>query len=330
MRVRARAVGGLAGLVVWCLALGPAAVAEADARKLLTVQGQEITEASGLAASVRHRGVLYTHNDSGGTPRIFAIGPDGATRATFTVAGAQARDWEGMAIGRDEQGRPALFVADIGDNLGGAWPFVTVYRVPEPTRLRDQTLRATAFRLKYKDGPRNAEAVLINPRSNQLYVASKLFSGSLYRAPLRLRTDRYNVLTKVADAPPLATDGAFAPDGRTYVLRTYFSAHIYSLSTGKQLDSLSLPQQEQGESITYAPDGQSLLAGSEGVQQPIWQIPLPEKVRPKPTGTTSSPTDPASPTAGSRDEQPKSRTGLFIAAGIAVAVGYGFLRRRRS
>ena len=37
-----------------------------------------------------------------------------------------------MATGKDEQGRPALFVADIGDNLGGAWPYVTVYRVPEP------------------------------------------------------------------------------------------------------------------------------------------------------------------------------------------------------
>ncbi|NED56452.1 hypothetical protein G3I24_36905, partial [Micromonospora aurantiaca] len=67
------------------------------------------------------------------------------------------------------------FVADIGDNLGGAWPYVTVYRIPEPRQLRSQTLRATAFKMKYEDGPRNAETMMINLRTNRLYIASKLF-----------------------------------------------------------------------------------------------------------------------------------------------------------
>src|SRR5690606_35597616 len=113
----------------------------------------------------------------------------GTVRAVLTLGGANARDWEDIAVGRDERGRPAIYVGDIGDNLGGAWPYVTVYRIPEPAVLRSQTIRATAFKIKYEDGPRNAETLMINPRTNRLYLASKLFGGKVYEAPARLRTD---------------------------------------------------------------------------------------------------------------------------------------------
>jgi len=329
LRIRAAAIP-----LACLLACAWAGAAEGSARdeeatRLLTIRDPRISESSGLAASRRHPGVLYTHNDSGGAPQIFAIGPDGRTLATLTLAGAGARDWEGMAIGEDEQGRPALFVADIGDNHGGIWPHVTVYRIPEPSELRSQTLRATAFRFRYADGPRNAETFMINPRTNRIYIASKQLSGGLYEAPARLRTDGYNILRKVGRAPLLATDGAFAPDGRSLVIRTYSSARIYSFDENaeekiKPLRSIRLPRQEQGESITYTPDGRALLAGSEGVAQPIWRVPLPERVRPDPT--------PAPTESGRRESQrrePDDRNvGVVLAVGIALAVGYGILRRR--
>jgi hypothetical protein len=323
-----------------CLAVGPGAAwpagrpapafaqaaAAPEARVAFTVSDARITEASGLAVSRRHRGIVYTHNDSGGAPAVFAIGPDGRTKATYTLAGATARDWEGMALGRDGAGRPALFIADIGDNMDGAWPYVTVYRVPEPTRVRDQTLRATAFRLKYQDGPRNAEAVLINPRTNRLYIASKVFNGTLYAAPARLRTSGFNVLRKVGDAPAIATDGAFAPDGRTFVIRTYTAANVYAMSgsrPGKLLRAVSLPDQEQGESIAYALDGRSLLAGSEGAGQPVWKIPLPVAARPSHSATSRS------PSATEEDQHSRGTLlGLALAAGVAVVVAVAMVRRR--
>jgi hypothetical protein len=340
MRARARAAVALLVCLPACVSAGlpagawaapgaPAGAVRGDeATRAFTITDPRITESSGLAVSRRHPGVYYTHNDSGGSPLVFAIGSDGRTLATFTLAGATARDWEGMAVGEDEQGRPALFVADIGDNLGGAWPHVTVYRVPEPSRLSDQTLRATAFRLKYEDGPRNAETVMVNPRTNRLYVASKLFSGALYEAPARLRATGFNTLRKIGRAPALATDGAFAPDGRSLVIRTYFFAQVYSFDDGAEektrpLRKVGLPGQEQGESIAYSADGRSLLAGSEGTGQPVWNIPLPERARPGPSG---------SPTASDRrpdDGRPDERNiGVFLVAGIALAVGYGILRRR--
>ncbi|MFA1548774.1 hypothetical protein [Actinomadura chokoriensis] len=330
---RAGAATVLAGASVALFA--PAAPAAArDDRVAFTISDPRITESSGLAASARHPGVVYTHNDSGGVPQIFALGPDGRVRAVLTVGGASARDWEGIALGRDGGGRPAIFVADIGDNLGGAWPYVTVYRIPEPARLRSQTLHATAFKIKYADGPRNAETLMINPRTNRLYIASKLFGGKIYEAPARLRTSGFNVMHKVGDAPAIATDGAFSPDGRTCVIRTYFGARLYSVGPdgrpGKTLKSIDMPMQAQGESVTYTADGRSLLVGSEGKSQPVHQLPLPQEALPA-ASPSASPENAgaAGETENGRRDATGTRAGLFLALAIAGAVGYGLVRGRR-
>ncbi|GGU08095.1 hypothetical protein [Actinomadura citrea] len=330
--VRAGAALVLAGAPVCLLCPSASAGTRRDDAVAFTIKDLRITESSGLAASARHRGVVYTHNDSGGVPKVYALGPDGRVAAVLTLAGAGARDWEAMAIGKDGRGRPAIFVADIGDNLGGAWPYVTVYRIPEPTRLVSQTLQATRFRIKYEDGPRNAETMMINPRTNRLYIASKLFGGKVYEAPARLRTGGFNVLRKVGDAPAIATDGAFAPDGRTCVIRTYFGARLYSVGAdgrpGKTIKSLDLPRQVQGESVTYTPDGRSLLVGSEGRSQPVYRLPLPEEARPSPASSPGNAGAGNDTTGGHRDAT-NTRMALFLALAIAAAVGYGLLRRRR-
>ncbi|WP_030165991.1 hypothetical protein [Spirillospora albida] len=323
--VRAAAALAVAGCV-----LAPAPAHAARGGEIAFRMGDpRITESSGLAVSARHPGIVYTHNDSGGVAQIFAVDGAGRTRAVLTLSGAGARDWEAMALGKDERGRPAIFVADIGDNLGGAWPFVTVYRITEPAALGNRTVRATAFRLRYADGPRNAETMMINPRTNRLYIASKLFGGAVYEAPATLRAGRSNTLRKVGDAPAMATDGAFSPDGRTCVIRTYFNAKLYGVGAdgrpGKALETIDLPMQRQGESITYAADGRSLLAGSEGSNQPVYAVPLPGSARPSPS---SSPAGRSAEGAPERHDAGGARAGLFLALAIAGAVGYGLLRRR--
>ncbi|MGI5204440.1 hypothetical protein ACQEU6_23010 [Spirillospora sp. CA-108201] len=330
--VRAGTALVLAGAPVCLLQPAASAGSARDDAVAFTIKDPRITESSGLAASSLHRGVVYTHNDSGGVPKVYALGPDGKVAAVLTLAGAGARDWEAMAIGRDGRGRPAIYVADIGDNLGGAWPYVTVYRIPEPTRLVSQTLQATRFRIKYEDGPRNAETMMINPRTNRLYIVSKLFGGKVYEAPARLRTGGFNVLRRVGDAPAIATDGAFAPDGRTCVIRTYFGARLYSVGAdgrpGETIKSLDLPRQVQGESVTYTPDGRSLLVGSEGRKQPVYRLPLPEEARPSPAASPGS-AGAGKDTTGGRRDATNTRMALFLALAIAAAVGYGLLRRRR-
>jgi hypothetical protein len=317
----------LAAGAVLCVAAAASAQEVEGAEVAVRLEDQRIFESSGLALSRRHQAVLWTHNDSGGEPALYAVGSDGRTLATLTLAGAEARDWEAMAAGRDDRGRPALFVGDIGDN-NGVWPEVAVYRVAEPAELRDATVPAARYRLRYADGPHDAEALLVDPRSNRLYVATKeVAGGGLYRAPARLRTGQVNVLRRVARVPPVITDGAWLPDGRAFVLRDYQGAYVYA-TPGKRVGTFELPLQQQGESLTAAADGRSVLAGSEGVASEVWRVPLPASALAKVTPAIRPPPAPATqpaPAGGSR-WLPRA---AWLAGVLAVLVPVLVLAARR-
>jgi len=265
-RLKITLLGAAVLVVLTGTAASPAPI---EPRRLFAFADQRITESSGLAVSARHNGVIYTHNDSGGEPALYAIGPDGRTRAVLTLRGAAARDWEALAPGRDG----TLWVGDIGDN-GPWWDEIRVYRVREPSTLRSADVAWTRYRLRYEDGRHNAEALLVDPRTGQLFVVSKQRSGAgVYAAPRKLRTDVVNVLRRVADAPRTVTDGAFLPDGQRVVLRGYDSATV--LDRGwRRLSTFAVPLQRQGESLAVVPDGAAVLVGSEGTGADVWQVPL--------------------------------------------------------
>jgi Tol biopolymer transport system component len=329
-RLAAAAAAALAALC-WLAVAAPAQEVE-GAEVVVRLEDPRIYESSGLALSRRHQAVLWTHNDSGGAPELYAVGADGEKLATLTLAGAQARDWEAIAAGRDDRGRPALFVGDIGDN-NGVWPEVAVYRVAEPAELRDATVPAVRFRLRYADGPRDAEALLVDPRGNRLYVATKdAAGGSLYRAPARLRTGQVNVLRRVTRVPPLITDGAFAPDGRGFVLRDYQGAFVYA-APGRRVGDFALPLQFQGESITVSADGRSVLAGSEGPSSEVWRVPLPASALARVTPTTRAASAGATAPAGRPAGPGGGRWGraalVAVAAALALLATVVLGRRRR-
>jgi hypothetical protein len=316
----------LLGLVV------PASAQEQDQAVVATrLADPRIVESSGLALSRRHPGVIWTHNDSGDQARLFAVGSDGRTRAVLTLAGVEARDWEALAAGRDDRGRPALFAGDIGDN-NGVWPEVAVYRVTEPAALGNATVTSVRYRLRYADGPHNAEALLIDPRSNHLYVATKAEAGGgLYRAPARLDPAGVNVLQRIARVPPVVTDGAFLPSGRGFVLRDYQQAHVYA-GPGRRVGSFDLPLQFQGESLAVTADGRSLLVGSEGRDSEVWRVPLPASVltRVTPPASTRAPAGVAPAPDGSPEAPhgPTWTSPVAWAAAIVLALAVGLLVRR--
>ncbi|MFG1707528.1 hypothetical protein ACFLIM_30430 [Nonomuraea sp. M3C6] len=324
----------LAVAVATCLLSAVPAYAAADegTEKLFTFKDPKITESSGLAVSPTHDGVYYTHNDSAAAPTFYAVDGTGRTKATFQVRGAQARDWEAMAATKDPAtGRGVLWFADIGDNLDGAWPDISIYRVLEPQTLADATLPATRYRFRYADGGRNAEGIMINPKTGRLYVVSKEFAGSVYAAPKKLRTDRTNVLRKVVAAPLMATDAAYAPDGSSYVVRTYFSATLYQ-PFGKMIARVSMPELKQAESIAYTRDGKALLTGSEGLKSPVYRVALPDRAQPTatPSPAATKKSAPASQAASATGQGGLTAKNILIwlaAAALALAA-ITFLARR--
>jgi hypothetical protein len=275
------------------LAAASSAVAAqaADAPPSFTIEDPAITESSGLQASARHPGVYWTHNDSGPdgepTPRLYAVdGETGETLATVTLdgAGVEARDIEAISLGPDGD----LYVGDIGDNYDGEWDEVWIYRLPEPERLADATVTPTVYRVRYDDGPRDAEALMVHPETGRVYIASKKEDGgaALYAGPAAggLAESRINTFERVADIGLWVTDGAFSPDGTRLFLRGYFTSQMYEWRRGAPapLDGeVPMPFQEQGESVTFTPDGATVMLGSEGEASPVEPVELEGQLLPR-------------------------------------------------
>lgn len=270
----------LAVLAMGLLAV-PAAALAAESKVAFQFQDERITESSGLAASHRHDGIVYTHNDSDAGPLVFAIDGAGETVATLTLRGAPARDWEAISSCRDG-GRDVLWVGDIGDNID-AWKTYRLLRVPEPASLQTANVEWTQYDMKYADGKaRDAEALMCHPRTGRLYVVSKENDGEagIYRGPATMKRGAVNTFTRVADAPGAVTDATFLDDGAVAVLRGYFEVGAYApVANWKRVARFTPPIQIQGESVAITAPGDALLFGSEGVGSSVWRVPIPEDLQ---------------------------------------------------
>ena len=334
-RAEAIAAVGLAALVA--VQLG----APARDRVLLDAR---ITESSDLVASTLHPGLVWTTNDSGDPARVFGVDASGKTVAVLHLRDARARDWEALAPGRAADGTHLLWVGDLGDNRS-TWPSVRVYRVVEPAHLGDQDVAWTSYDLRFADGPRDAEALLVDPADQRLYVVSKRVDGAaVYVAPAHLRTDRVNLLTRVASAPSVVTDGAFSPDGLTVALRGYVWAWTSSSIRGPW-HRIDIPLEPQGESLTWTPDGSALLIGSEGERSEVWRVPITLATASSSASPKATPSEPigspsvsqertrigsvSSPPRQSRGSSPGWRLLLgALALGAALSVAAAARRRR--
>lgn len=207
-----------------------------------------IDESSGVAVSRRFPGVLWTHNDSGDEPRLYAVRMDGTGIATYEVLGARAVDWEGMALGACpwQPARSCLVVGDIGDNAEQRTR-VVLYFVEEPDPSDGSAgLRsigpARALRVRYADRPHDAEGLAIAP-DGTVSIVTKGRSGPVIRytlAPETLLGDSATVLP--ADTLPLApsmlsgrlvTGAAISPDGTMAAVRTYVDVRFFRIEDGR-------------------------------------------------------------------------------------------------
>ncbi|MGI5436068.1 WD40 repeat domain-containing protein [Streptomyces shenzhenensis] len=317
-----RSLALIAGaLLTGALAVPPATAADGD--EGFTIKDPRITESSGLAASRRHPGIYWTHNDSDDGPYLYAVdGATGRTVATVTLSGiGSPRDVEAISIGPGDQ----IYVGDIGDNLDGSWPYVWIYRLPEPAELTDRTIRATQYVVKYADGARNAESLAVHPKTGRVYLIDKKEDGGhLYEGPEQLSASGTNVFEPIAPVDLWATDAAFSPDGRQLAVRGYFGGILYDWNGSdiRRRDRLDVPLQRQGESVTYSADGTKLLYGSEGEESSVTAEDAPEADE----GTATPSTGNGNAAVGGAG----ASSGLKVAAVVAVAVAaLLWLRRLR-
>ena len=263
-----------------------------SAKQIGTITAQGLPEVSGITAGRVNAGVWWVHNDSGDKANIYAINSSGKLLATFAVPGAKNYDWEDMASGPGRDGRPALYLADIGDN-NSRRDEVVVYRVPEPVLKKGvksaSTETAEAFPFKYPDGKHDAEAIFVDPKSGRIYIVTKTKSAGckVYRFPHPLTEGRQVTLEVVTGSAVneiaklrLVTGAAAAPDGSRVIIRTYFNAIELRRAKGGAFETIfnaapvfvSIPLERQGEAIAYTPDSKSVVTTGEKVPAPIFQL----------------------------------------------------------
>jgi hypothetical protein len=250
------------------------------------VESLSIGEASGIAASRKNTNVLWTHNDSGDSARIYAMSHDGTHLGIYNLAGASARDYEDIAIGPGPlEGLDYLYIGDIGDN-NGQYTYITVHRVAEPVVDSNQspvnlTLSGVdSIELQYPDGPRDAETLMVDPITKDIYIISKrtLYSR-VYRAAYPQSTSSTTMLEYKCQLPwGWAVGGDISPAGNIVIVRGYYNAsvwyrgqdtNLWDAFSGQEC-SVNLKTEPQGEAICFDAEGCSYYTVSENLYQPIY------------------------------------------------------------
>jgi hypothetical protein len=252
----------------------------------------ELQEISGVVESRRRPGVLWVHNDSGDTARLFAVSLAGRLLGTFVLAGADAVDLEDIAAGPGPvAGRRYLYVGDIGDNERRR-ETIAVLRLLEPAvdpGAEPATRTVGGVKqlvLRYPDGAHDAEALLVDPRSGALVVVTKELDGraAVFRAPGDVRAGSVTVLRRVATLRvglgALVTGGDVSRSGSVVALRTYGSVLLFARTRGEPLwaafrgrrcHGLS-PPERQGEAIAVRPGGRSYVTVGEGARPRVYRV----------------------------------------------------------
>ncbi|MBI4502496.1 MAG: hypothetical protein HY700_15210 [Gemmatimonadetes bacterium] len=250
-----------------------------------TFRTRKVRESSGLAVSRSHPGVLWTHNDSGDGPFIYAVNISGDLLGVFRVRGAKAEDWEDLSLAPCPSGPGScLYLADIGDNPQKR-KSVRLYIVPEPdppaaSPWQDtlETAPARQLIVTYPDRPHDAEALFVD-RERRANIVTKGRSGPIRRFVVPRAAFRGDSTTAIfVDTLPitpqrtlgrLVTGAAISPSGRRVVVRTYSELYFFRRSPTGSLRLDGRPcwigaVEPQGEAVDFL-DEETVALTSESL-----------------------------------------------------------------
>ncbi len=260
-------------------ACGPVATAGPGCRPVRTAVElpDDLRESSGVAVSLDHPEVIWSHNDSGS--ELFALDRVGALQGVWHLS-PRLRDWEDLALSTCPGGGSCLYAADLGDNYEERRDIRVVrLREPDPATASGadpDTLEAEVFPVRLPEGPRDIEALVVLPGERVLAVTKgRNHPQTVYRYPGPLRPDTVTLerIQALSDGPRILprqiTGGAADPAGRI-ALRSYEALRFYRLE-GDTLRleedgtvNLRTLQEPQGEGVSLGLDGEVVLSSEGG------------------------------------------------------------------
>ena len=278
----------------------PAAEASTDYAAPVVVgrlEAADVKESSGLTAS-ECQDVLWTHNDAGNGPFIFAMSLEGKHLGTWRVENAESVDWESISSFKDSSGKCFLIIGDIGDN-DEVRSDLQIYRVAEPTPSAEtassnsanpmRTEPAQLMKFTYPNGKNNAETIIVQPGSGTIYIVTKKKNGpaGVFRITPAFGSGEVVKGEKVADVSVpskpegLLTGGSMSPDGKRVILCDLKGGYELVLPEGasdpeaiwtQKPRVIDLGDRKQGEGVSYGRDGATLYASSEKKNSPLFMI----------------------------------------------------------
>jgi hypothetical protein len=320
-------LGRVAAAVLLPLATG----ASAGGDVAFSFDDARIAESSGLVALAD--GTFVTTNDSGDVGRVFVVSGTGKT-VRVAQWSSKAVDQEAVAPSRHAD---RVWVGDTGDN-GASRSGIVLSEVG--VGAANAGVRYRTISAAYPDRAHDAETLMLAPDGRLLIATKGFLGGTLYAVPASAMSGSSSgtvTLEQISSSNAvlaMATDGAFFPDGRHFLVRGYVSATLYAWPSLERLGAMPLPTQRQGEGLAIDAEG-TLWLTSEGVHSKVLHIAPSERLAalmapsPSPSGSaTASPTGGASSTpepvaeADDSDSATGSDRWPWIAAG---AIGLGLV-----
>lgn len=254
------------------------------AREVGRVRANRMDHLSGMAASRLNGGVLWVHN-GGNVDQFFALTGEGRPAGTFTLP-ERLLDLEALAIGPGASaGQDFLYLGDIGDPERQRRTVIVV-SVPEPEVFPDDTkARAAAgvvySHLSYPDSGHDAQALLVDPLSEELYLVTREATRALvFRARRDQLSQASNSGLEQVAALPVGeiTGGDISRNGKRIALRSQLNAWIWKRATGQSIQEafsqapvqVSLGSETIGRALAWDADGTGFFTVSQGADQPIY------------------------------------------------------------
>ena len=232
-----------------------------------------IDEASGIADSKANPGYIWVQQDSGNPNDIALLAYDGSLLKKITIKTAINRDWEDMVIANGPSaGTNYIYLADIGDNSLVASQYY-IYRFAEPGATTDIVTDCDKISFQYPDGAHNAEAILVDNNTKDIYIITKQDTPSrIYKLsyPQNIGSVNTAIFSGTLSFNDV-TAAAFSPDGNEIMVKTYSNIYHWKVKKAESIENalsqtpvtIAYQFEPQGEAICFKNDNSGFFTLSE-------------------------------------------------------------------
>ena len=229
---------------------------------LAVITDDRLVEASGLEESFRNPGYFWTHNDSGGKPILYLIDINGKIKLEVELKGLKNKDWEEI-ITVYEEGVPSIYVGEVGDNRG-IRDDIALFRIEEPklngqAKIQIDREDIEVMPLAYKEGPRDAEAILYDFATKEFVLVTKREKHSMVYSFPFTPSDKKVVIESKGTVPSRNFTAADMNQEGEILLKHYASIFYWGESSVPAVDrlldwdpiSINYSPEPQGEAICW-------------------------------------------------------------------------------